>query len=396
MPGRHPTAAGSPRTPRGGSSGRGRRPAATAAGSRRRGRTPGRGRGPPGRRRRRRCGGRPARRGARTVSRPAPVRGGSRTIRSASVMPVRGRTPFDLAALDADVGRRSARLWRASCTARLAGLDAEDGARRRRAAPPARPANRPTPQYRSSAMSPRRGARPSRTASTRVSAAAGWTCQKPPLPTRHVRPSARSRTKARPWTRWTPPSRSSTRSDRDRLVQLDAAAAGRRAGGEDDLAVAGAGRRRSPRPEAIRGQSLRLDAEFLDAAGRRSGSASIGSTSCERCGAARRGRPASTAYCTRVRQPGPRPSGSLSPAAGITVPSQPASSGVEAGEALQLLGDHLALERALGAGRGVLPVAAAAAARAGERAGRPRRGPWRAPGSPPRRRAGSGSPRRPR
>lgn len=54
---------------------------------------------------------------------------------------------------------------------------------------------------------------------------------------------------------------------------------------------------------------------------------SIGSTSCERW----RRRPAlpsaSTAYCTRVRQAGTSPAGSLSPSAGITVPSQPASSG---------------------------------------------------------------------
>ncbi len=55
---------------------------------------------------------------------------------------------------------------------------------------------------------------------------------------------------------------------------------------------------------------------------------STGSTSCERC-RRRPARPsASTAYCTRVRHAGTSPAGSLSPSAGITVPSQPASSGV--------------------------------------------------------------------
>lgn len=54
---------------------------------------------------------------------------------------------------------------------------------------------------------------------------------------------------------------------------------------------------------------------------------SIGWTSCERC-LRRPARPSvSIAYCTRVRQAGTSPCGSLSPSAGMTVPSQPASSG---------------------------------------------------------------------
>lgn len=52
------------------------------------------------------------------------------------------------------------------------------------------------------------------------------------------------------------------------------------------------------------------------------------SMSCERC-LRRPTRPsASMAYWTRVRQAGTSPAGSLSPSAGMTVPSQPASSGV--------------------------------------------------------------------
>ena len=78
---------------------------------------------------------------------------------------------------------------------------------------------------------------------------------------------------------------------------------------------------------------------------------SMGSTSCERC-RRRPARPsASTAYCTRVRQAGTSPVASLSPGAGVDRAVPAGLLGGEPGQPLELLGDHLALEPALGAGR---------------------------------------------
>lgn len=165
------------------------------------------------------------------------------------------------------------------------------------------------------------------TALTSVSAACGCTCQKPPLPTRCVRPSARSRTNPRPWTRWMPPSFSSTRSTE---TGLSSSTRGRRAPGRG---VRMTWRSWEPVAAIASMDSMPVQSRFSMPSSETPGAAimqcSTGSTSCERW----RRRPAfpvsgSTAYCTRVRHCGTSPAGSLSPSAGMTVPSQPASSGV--------------------------------------------------------------------
>ncbi len=96
---------------------------------------------------------------------------------------------------------------------------------------------------------------------------------------------------------------------------------------------------------------------------------SMGSTSCERWWRRPALPSASTAYWTRVRH-GRDLAGRQLVALGRHDRAVPA--GLLRGEArepLELLGDDLALEAALGARLGVLPVAAAAAAGAGVRAG---------------------------
>src|SRR5215472_2870869 len=60
------------------------------------------------------------------------------------------------------------------------------------------PANRPAPQYRSSATSPALGPSEPSTAAASASAAPGWTCQNAPAPTRQPRPAAASRRLPRP------------------------------------------------------------------------------------------------------------------------------------------------------------------------------------------------------
>ncbi len=196
-------------------------------------------------------------------------------------------------------------------------------------------------------------------------AACGWTCQKPPEPTRYVRSSARSRTKARPWTRWTPPSFSSTRSTETGLSS-STRGAGRRAGGEDDLTVVRAGGRDRLDRGHLRPFPL-LHAEFGDPGG--GDQAVVDRLDLVRAVLAQ--------ACPAVRVDGVLDPGA--PGRDLARRELVAVGGhdraVPAGllgrqprQAAELLGDHLALEAALGAGLGVLPVAAAAHAGTGVRA----------------------------
>lgn len=204
------------------------------------------------------------------------------------------------------------------------------------------------------------------TALIRVSAACGWTCQKPPMPTRYVRPSARSRTNGRPWTRWTPPSFSSTRRTETGLSS-STRGGGRRGGGQDDLAVLGPGRRDRLDRGHLR-PVLLLDAQFADA--RRRDHAVVDRLDLVRAVAAQADRAVLVDGELHAGAPLRHLPGRQLVALGRHHGAVPAGFlRGEPREPLQLLGDDLALEAALGAGLGVLPVAAAALAGAGVRAG---------------------------
>ena len=164
------------------------------AGSRARRRCRGRGPARRGRRRRRRPPGAAGQRRASTTSRPAPVRGGSSTTRSLRAGS-RGQPALDPAAAQPDPAGTSAGCCRAAATA--AGWPPR---RPRPRQPTRRPARRRTarPRSRGRGRAPPAGARsPASTAPTRVSAAAGWTCQKPSAATASHRRSP-TRSPARP------------------------------------------------------------------------------------------------------------------------------------------------------------------------------------------------------
>ena len=228
----------------------------------------------------------------------------------------------------------------------------------------------PAPRPRAAARST------SSTAPASASAAPGWTCQNAPALTRQVRPAAL-------WCRCRRRAARSARRPRGTStgpVLLAAGrggrrgAPGRRAARSPATAPLGAPppagvtiAARSPRPgdvtaattrarPAAPGDPGRRDQRVRDRAGPDRRSPRV-TGAC----AARRRRRAAPRTWTRVRQPSP----SASPGSGSTVTSRsrPAIR-------RSCWPDHRGLERRCAAEAGVLPVAAAAAARAGVRAGR--------------------------
>ncbi len=155
--------------------------------------------------------------------------------------------------------------------------------------------------------------------------------------------------------------------DRDGAVEFDEREAGAGLGGEDDLAVLGAGGR--DRLDGVHARPVALlDAKFADTLG--GDHAVVDRLDLVRAVPAQPRAAVGGDGVLHARAPRRDLAGRDLVALGGHHGAVPA--GLlrgEPGEALKLLGDDLALEAALRAGLGVLPVAAAAAAGSGERAG---------------------------
>ena len=169
------------------------------------------------------------------------------------------------------------------------------GQRRRRTAPPRSTGRAPAP--------PPRLEPPSSTASRSASAAPGCTCQKPAPVIRNVRARRRPRP-APPTRRGRAPARPVRAADGDDAGrERRHRRSGSTRSSTTSRSTSARAARPRPRPRACRAR-LRLDADGVHL---RVGDPAVvdGTTSCDRCCAARPGRRSSTAYRTRVRQPSP-------------------------------------------------------------------------------------------